>query len=68
VGDFLFGELCRTISYANLHGRDEQSAVRMQVHAKLGTIPTITIGSADEIERPNEAVAAEFARAAAMSS
>ncbi len=68
VGDYLFGQLCRTIGYANLHGRDEQSALRMQVHAKLGTIPTITIGSADEIERPNEAVGAELARAAAMSS
>lgn len=64
VNHFLFGDLCRTIGYSGLSGRDAASASRMDVHAKLGAIPTITIGSAREIERPNAAVEKEFARAA----
>jgi hypothetical protein len=35
----------------------------MEVHAALGAIPTVTIGSAEEVRHPNAAVAAMLARA-----
>lgn len=66
INAFLFDDLCRTTGYTNLDGRDDDSALRMQVHARLGAIPTLTVHSAEEIERPNKAVAEELARAAAL--
>jgi hypothetical protein len=66
VNSFLFDELCRTTGYTGLDGRDEKSALRMQVHARLGAIPTVTVHSADQIERPNKAIAEELARAASL--
>ena len=66
VNAFLFDDLCRTTGYTGLDGRDEKSALRMQVHARLGAIPTVTVRSADQIERPNKAIAEELARAASL--
>jgi len=66
VGEFLYGDLCRTIGYCNLHGQDETSALRMRVHAQLGAIPTLTIGSAEAILKPNAAVKEELERAASL--
>ena len=66
VNSFLFDELCRTTGYTGLDGRDEKSALRMRVHAQLGAIPTVTVHSAQQIEQPNKALAAELARAASL--
>ncbi len=52
----LFGRLCRTIGYSGLGGGNENEALRMRMHLEHGTIPTVTIHSAGEIERPNQAV------------
>jgi len=66
VGQFLYGDVCRTIGYSGLDGKDEKSALRMRVHRDLGAIPTLTIHSAEEITKPNPAVAEELQRAAAL--
>jgi hypothetical protein len=52
----LFGKLCRTIGYSGLSGKDADEEMRMQVHLDHGAIPTVTIDSAAEIEKPNAAV------------
>jgi hypothetical protein len=52
----LFGKLCRTIGYSGLSGRNESEALRMRMHLEHATIPTVTIRSAQDIDRPNAAV------------
>lgn len=52
----LFGRLCRTIGYSGLGGRTEKEALRMRMHLEHGAIPTVTIRSAEDLERPNAAV------------
>jgi hypothetical protein len=56
LNQLLFGKLCRTIGYSGLGGREKNEEVRMQMHLEHGSIPTITIDSADEIINPNTAV------------
>ncbi|MFP4028231.1 MAG: DUF6259 domain-containing protein [Candidatus Brocadiia bacterium] len=63
VNDFLFGDLCRTIGYSALSGKDANSRLRLQAHAKLNTLPTITVHSPEEISDPNPAIEIELERA-----
>ena len=56
LNNFLFGNLCRTIGYSGLGGRDENEELRMKMHLEHNTIPTLTIRSADDILHPNPAV------------
>jgi len=60
---FLFGELCRTIGYSSLGGRDANQQLRMNMHLEHEAIPTVTIGSAKDILAPNPAVKAMLERA-----
>lgn len=54
---FLFGRLCRTIGYSGLSGKNSDEMIRARVHEEHGTIPTIVIGSPDEILNPNPEIA-----------
>jgi hypothetical protein len=56
LNEFLFGRWCRSFGYANLGGHSPDQHVRMKVHVGLGAMPTVTIGSANELKNPNEAV------------
>ena len=56
LNTFLFGDLCRTIGYAGLGGRNDNEILRMRIHEEHETIPTLTIRSADDITNPNQAV------------
>ena len=56
LGEFLFGQWSRSFGYTRLSGRTADEELRMKLHIALGTIPTITIRSAEEIERPNPAI------------
>ncbi len=53
---FLFAGLARAIGYSDLSGKTENSALRMRTHHSLGTIPTFTGLSADDIRKPNKVV------------
>jgi hypothetical protein len=64
LNDVLFGRLCRTIGYSNLGGRNEDQVLRMKMHLEHGAIPTITVGSVQEITAPNSAVEQMLLRAA----
>ncbi|HSV72648.1 MAG TPA: DUF6259 domain-containing protein [Chthonomonadales bacterium] len=52
----LFGRLCRTIGYSGLGGRTDDEELRMRLHEEHGAIPTITVGSAEDIRHPTRAV------------
>ena len=56
LNKFLFGKLCHAFGYNGLGGRNTNEELRMQIHLEHGTIPTITIRSAEEIINPNPAV------------
>ena len=56
LNSFLFDKLVRSMGYSDLSGNTEDSAIYMQSHVDHGTIPTVTVRSADEIENPNSAV------------
>lgn len=56
LNEFLFGRLCRTFGYSRLSGRTEDEELRMRIHEEHGAIPTITIGSAEELRKPNKVV------------
>lgn len=64
VNEFLFGQWSRSFGYTALSGRTPDEAMRMQTHLSLGTMPTVTIRSAEAIEQPNTAVAEMLALAA----
>jgi len=64
LNHFLFGKLCRTFGYSGLSGATEEEQLRMRIHEEHGAIPTITIGSVEEIVRPNAAVKGVLDRAA----
>jgi len=53
LGDFLFGDLCRTMGYAGLSGKTEDERVRMQIHEDHGAIPTITC-DVNDLKNPSE--------------
>lgn len=56
VNEFLFGQWSRSFGYSNLNGATADSAMRMGVHNSLGALPTVTIKTALEIEKPNQAI------------
>lgn len=56
LNEVLFGKLCRTIGYSNLGGKNEEQIMRERIHEEHGAIPTITVGSAEEISSPNAEV------------
>ncbi len=66
LNEFLFGRWSRSFGYSSLGGHTDDEHMRMQLHVSLGAIPTVTVESAAEIERPNPAVE-EMIRLAARS-
>ena len=60
VNEFLFGPWCRSFGYSALSGKMPAEVTRMRKHVSLGAMPTITVGSAAEIEQPNPAVEEMF--------
>ena len=56
MNNVLFGNLCRTIGYSGLSGKNKDEELRIKIHLEHGAIPTVTINSSDEISNPNAAV------------
>jgi hypothetical protein len=54
---FLFGKLTRPFGYSRLGGRNADEELRARIHESNGALPTITIRTAAEIDRPTPAVA-----------
>jgi hypothetical protein len=56
VGDFLYGDLCKTMGYANIRGDAPESIWRLEVHERLGALPSLTVGRPEDVLKPNRAV------------
>ena len=56
IGEFLFGRCRRRFGYSNLGGQDANSGLRMDLHAALGAIPSVTAGSDAELLNPSDGV------------
>jgi hypothetical protein len=56
LNEFMFGKWSRSFGYSNLGGHNPEQHLRMKVHVGLGAIPTVTIGSANDLKQPNPAV------------
>ena len=63
LNEFLFGRWCRSFGYSNLNGKTDIARTRMDLHDRLGAIPTLTIGSGRDIAEPNPAVSRMLDRA-----
>ena len=56
LSEYLFGKWCRSFGYSGLNGKTAAEEMRMQMHIDWGAIPTITVGSAADLENPNPAL------------
>jgi hypothetical protein len=52
----LFGDLCKTMAYANIAGDTPESAWRLEVHERLGALPSLMVRKPEDILAPNPAV------------
>ena len=56
VGDFLYGDLCKTMAYTNIAGDTDESIWRLEVHERLGALPSLIVRKPDEVLKPNQAI------------
>ena len=63
VGDFLYGDLCKTMAYTNIGGDTPESILRLEVHERLGALPSLIVRKPDELLKPNPAVKRVLERA-----
>jgi hypothetical protein len=56
VGAYLYGDLCKTMAYANIAGDTPDSVWRLEVHERLGALPSLIVGNPEQVLKPNQAV------------
>ena len=56
VGDFLYGDLCKTMAYTNIAGDTRESAWRLEVHERPGALPALIVRKPEDVLKPNPAV------------
>jgi hypothetical protein len=63
VGDFLYGDLCKTMAYTNIAGDTPETAWRLEVHERLGALPSLVVRGPEDVLKPNPAVKRVLERA-----
>jgi len=63
VGDFLYGDLCKTMAYTNIDGATPETRLRLDIHERLGALPSLQLGKPDQVLQPNDAVRRVLERA-----
>ena len=63
VGDFLYGDLCKTMAYNSIAGDSPESSWRLEVHERLGALPSLIVDKPDDVLKPNPAVKRVLERA-----
>ncbi|NQT21764.1 MAG: hypothetical protein HQ592_18820 [Planctomycetes bacterium] len=63
VGDFLYGDLCKSMGYTNLAGDTPETAWRLEVHERLNALPSLVVRAPEDIQAPNPAVSRVLERA-----
>ena len=53
INDFIYGDLCFTIGYANVSGKNDDELTRARVYDDHNTIPTLTCTAPEQIAQPN---------------
>ena len=61
----LFILLCRTMGYSGLGGDTPESVRRLEVHERLGALPSLEVRKPDDVLKPNPAVRRVLDRAKA---
>lgn len=56
VGAFLYGDMCKTMGYANIAGDTPESVWRLEVHERLGAMPSLIVSRPQDVLKPNKAV------------
>jgi len=56
VGDFLYGDLCKTMAYTNIDGETPESRLRLDIHERLGALPSLIVRKPQQVLQPNDAV------------
>lgn len=66
VGDFLYGDLCKTMAYVNIDGESPETRLRLNIHERLGALPSLSqLSRPEQVLQPNDAVRHVLARATA---
>jgi len=63
LGDFLYGDLCKTMAYTNIGGDTPESVWRLEVHERLGALPSLVVRTPAEVLKPTRAVRRVLERA-----
>lgn len=56
VGQSLYGDLCQTMAYTNIAGDTPESRWRLEVHERLGALPSLIVRRPEEVLEPNRAI------------
>ena len=60
LGEFLYGDWCRAFGYSELRGGNPEADLRLHMQIDQGSVPTITIRTAAEINNPNTGIQSMF--------
>lgn len=64
VGDFLYGDLCKTMAYVNIDGETPETRLRLEMHERLGALPSLSqLSRPEQVLQPNDAVRRALERA-----
>ncbi|HEY9248007.1 MAG TPA: DUF6259 domain-containing protein, partial [Rariglobus sp.] len=68
LGKLLYGDACLTMGYINIAGDTPESALRLDLHERLGALPSLTLSRAEQLENPAPATRRVLDRAFALRS
>ena len=63
INDFVLGELCRTVGYHALSGKNEDEYTRLKIYDDHNAIPTVITNNPDELSNPNKFIKGVYDRA-----
>jgi hypothetical protein len=63
VGAILYGDVCRTMGYIDIMGGTPESAARLDLHEKLGALPSLTVRNPGDLENLSAAARRVIERA-----
>jgi hypothetical protein len=49
IGAMLYGDICRTMGYVNIMGNTPESVARLELHERLGALPSLTVRRPEDL-------------------
>jgi len=65
IGALLYGDVCRTMGYIDLAGETPAGELRLELHEKLGALPSLRLRNGDHVRNLSPAARRVLARAQA---